>query len=120
MKYVRQFMMILLISFGGELLKYILPLPIPASVYGFILLFVGLLTGVVKLDMVKDAAKFLIEMMPLMFIPAGVGLITSWNVLKPVLVPFAVITVVTTVVVMAAAGRVTQWVIRRQKGEQHE
>lgn len=120
MKYVRQFMMILLISFGGELLKYILPLPIPASVYGFILLFVGLLTGVVKLDMVKDAAKFLIEIMPLMFIPAGVGLITSWNVLKPVLVPFAVITVVTTVVVMAAAGRVTQWVIRRQKGEQHE
>ena len=120
MKYVRQFMMILLISFCGELLKCFLPLPIPASVYGFILLFVGLLTGVVKLDMVKDAAKFLIEIMPLMFIPAGVGLLTSWEVLKPVLMPFAVITVVTTVVVMAAAGRVTQWVIRRQKGERHE
>ena len=120
MKYVRQFMMILLISFCGELLKYFLLLPIPASVYGFILLFVGLLTGVVKLDMVKDAAKFLIEIMPLMFIPAGVGLLTSWEVLKPVLMPFAVITVVTTVVVMAAAGRVTQWVIRRQKGERHE
>ena len=70
--------------------------------------------------MVKDAAKFLIEIMPLMFIPAGVGLIVSWDVLKPILLPFAVITVITTVAVMAMAGRVTQWVIRREKGEKHE
>lgn len=120
MKYVRQFMLILMISFCGELLKYVLPLPIPASVYGFILLFAGLMTGIIRLEMVKEAAKFLIEIMPLMFIPAGVGLIASWDVLKPVLVPIAIITVVTTIVVMAAAGRVTQWVIRRQKGAGHE
>ena len=115
MKYVRQFLLILMISFCGELLKYLLPLPIPASVYGFVLLFIALMTGVIKLEMVKDAAKFLIEIMPLMFIPAGVGLISSWDVLSPVLVPFAVITVITTVAVMASAGRVTQWVIRREK-----
>ena len=112
MKYVRQFMLILMISFCGELLKCLLPLP---SVYGFVLLFAGLMTGMIKLDMVKDAAKFLIEIMPLMFIPAGVGLICSWDVLRPILIPIAVITVVTTVVVMASAGRVTQWVIRREK-----
>ena len=115
MKYVRQFMLILMISFCGELLKCFLPLPIPASVYGFVLLFAGLMTGMIKLDMVKDAAKFLIEIMPLMFIPAGVGLICSWDVLRPILIPIAVITVVTTVVVMASAGRVTQWVIRMEK-----
>ena len=120
MKFLRQFMIILLLSFLGEVLKMFIPLPIPASVYGFILLFAGLLTGVIKLDMVKDAAKFLIEIMPLMFIPAGVGLIVSWDVLKPILLPFAVITVITTVAVMAMAGRVTQWVIRREKGEKHE
>ena len=120
MKFLRQFMIILLLSFLGEVLKMFIPLPIPASVYGFILLFAGLLTGVIKLDMVKDAAKFLIEIMPLMFIQAGVGLIVSWDVLKPILLPFAVITVITTVAVMAMAGRVTQWVIRREKGERHE
>lgn len=120
MKYIKQMMIILLISFCGEMLKYFLPFPIPASIYGFLLLFLGLLSGIIKLDMVKDAAKYLIEIMPLMFIPAGVGLITSWGVLKPVLLPFAVITVVTTIAVMAAAGRVTQFVIRRQKGEHHE
>ena len=112
MKYVRQFMLILMISFCGELLKCLLPLPIPASVYGFAILFIGLLSGVIKLAHVKDTGKLLIE---IMFIPAGVGLICSWDVLRPILIPIAVITVVTTVVVMASAGRVTQWVIRMEK-----
>ena len=115
MKYVRQFLLILAISFIGELLKYVLPLPIPASIYGMAILFAGLMTGLIKLEAVKDTGKFLIEIMPLMFIPAGVGLICSWDVLRPILIPIAVITVVTTVVVMASAGRVTQWVIRREK-----
>ena len=115
MKYVRQFMLILMISFCGELLKCLLPLPIPASVYGFVLLFAGLMTGMIKLDMVKDAAKFLIEIMPLMFIPAGVGLMSSFSVLRPVLVPVCVITLVTVVTVMVVTGRCSQWIIRREK-----
>ena len=115
MKYVRQFMLILMISFCGELLKCLLPLPIPASVYGFVLLFAGLMTGMIKLDMVKDAAKFLIEIMPLMFIPAGVGLMSSFSVLRPVLVPVCVITLVTVITVMVVTGRCSQWIIRREK-----
>ena len=115
MKYVRQFMLILMISFCGELLKCLLPLPIPASVYGFVLLFAGLMTGMIKLDMVKDAAKFLIEIMPLMFIPAGVGLMSSFSVLRPVLVPVCVITLVTVVTVMVVTGGCSQWIIRREK-----
>ena len=115
MKYLRQLMIILLVSFAGELLKYIMPFPVPASIYGLIILFVLLETGILKLDAVKETSVFLIEIMPLMFIPAGVGLICSWDVLRPILIPIAVITVVTTVVVMASAGRVTQWVIRMEK-----
>ena len=107
--------MILAISFLGELMHQVLPLPVPASIYGMVILFVGLITGMIQLDWVKDAGKFLIEIMPVMFIPAGVGLICSWDVLRPILIPIAVITVVTTVVVMASAGRVTQWVIRMEK-----
>ena len=71
MKYLRQFLLILFISFLGELLKYFLPLPIPASIYGMVILFIGLLSGIIKLDAVKDVGKFLIEIMPVMFIPAG-------------------------------------------------
>lgn len=115
MRYVRQFLLILAISFIGELLKYVLPLPIPASIYGMAILFAGLMTGLIKLEAVKDTGKFLIEIMPLMFIPAGVGLMVSWGRLKPVLVPVCVVTVVTIITVMAVTGRVSQFVIRRDR-----
>ena len=68
MKYIRQFVIILFISFIGEALKYVLPLPIPASIYGLVLMFVLLETKVLKVEAVQDAGKFLIEIMPMMFI----------------------------------------------------
>ena len=79
MKYLRQFLLILLISFIGELLHEVLPLPVPASVYGFAILFIGLLSGVIKLAHVKDTGKLLIEIMPVMFIPAGCHNYTCFN-----------------------------------------
>lgn len=118
MKYLKQFLIILAISLLGEVLKELLPLPIPASIYGMVFLFILLLTGVIKLDQVKDAGKFLIEIMPVMFIPAGVGLMSSWNVLKPVLVPVSVITVITIITVMGATGIVSQIVIREDKSKE--
>lgn len=119
MKYVRQFLIILLVSFLGEVLYEVLPLPIPASVYGLILMLVSLKTGLVKVNQVKEASALLIEAMPVMFIPAGVGLMTSWDILKPVFVPVIVITVLTTVIVMVITGRVTQAVIKKSRKEQN-
>lgn len=115
MKYVRQFLIIMLFSFIGEGLNYIIPLPIPASIYGLVLLFVSLMTGIIKLDDVRDVGRFLIEIMPIMFVPAGVGLMTSWNVLKPQLIPVIVIMIVSTILVMGIAGKMTEFVIRRNK-----
>lgn len=115
MKYLKQFLIILAISFAGEILKYLLPLPVPASIYGMAILFIGLLFGFIKLDSVRDAGRFLIDTMPVMFIPAGVGLMASWGTLKPVLVPVSIITVVVLIAVMAVTGRVSQWIIRTGK-----
>ncbi|MDO4308328.1 MAG: CidA/LrgA family protein [Eubacteriales bacterium] len=115
MKYVRQFCIILLLSFMGELLYELLPFPVPASVYGLVLMLAALVSGILKVDQVKETAGFLVEIMPVMFIPAGVGLMSSWGVLKPVLIPVAVITFLTTVIVMAVTGRVTQAIIRQEE-----
>ena len=115
MKYLKQFVIIIAISFIGEFLKYVLPLPVPASIYGMVLMFAALLTGVLQLDDVKDTAKFLIEIMPLMFIPAGVGLMVSWNTLRPLLIPVAIITVVTIITVMIVSGHTAQFVLKRQE-----
>ena len=111
-KLLRQFLVIMAVSFVGEILHAVLPLPIPASIYGLVLMFLCLMLGVIKLSDVHDTACFLIEIMPVMFIPAGVGLMESWGELKAVLVPVLVITLVSTIVVMVVSGRVTQAVIR--------
>lgn len=115
MKYIKQFLVIIAISLVGELLHYLLPLPVPASIYGMVIMFAGLMTGLIKLDAVKDAGKFMIEIMPVMFIPAGVGLMASWGVLKPMIIPVSIITVVTIVTVMAASGRISQTIIRMDR-----
>ena len=115
MKYLKQFEIILILSFAGELLNLLIPLPIPASIWGFALMFVCLQTGFLKLDYVKDTAIFLIEIMPLMFIPAAVGLMESWGIIRAKIIPYLVITVLSTFLVMAAAGKITQAVIRRDR-----
>ena len=115
MKYIKQCLIILVISFIGELLKYLLPLPIPASIYGMVLLFLGLMTRLIKLEAVKETGSFLIEIRPLMFIPAGVGLMTSWGILKAIIVPVSIITVITIITVMIATGRVSPAIIRKSK-----
>ena len=120
MKYLRQFGIILAVTCAGEIMKYFIPLPIPGSIYGLILMFVLLLLRVIKVEHVKETGEFLIEIMPLMFIPSAVGLMESWGILQPVLVPYAVMIVASTVVVMAIAGLVTQFVIRRKGGRSHE
>ena len=115
MKYVRQFLIILFISFLGELLKHIIPLSIPASIYGMLLLFLALEFKILKVSDIKETSNFLIEIMPLMFVPAGVGLLDSWGALQPIWIQVVVITLISTVVVMGVSGSITQFVIRKGK-----
>lgn len=118
MKLLYEFGIILGMSFFGEVLHAILPLPIPASIYGLVLMLVCLCTKVIKLSQVKIAADFLIDIMPPMFIPAAVGIVVVWADLQGILVPVLVITVVSTIVVMVCTGKVSQAIIRaKKKGE---
>lgn len=115
MKLLYQFGVILAVTFVGELLYALLPLPIPASIYGLIVMLICLGTKVVKLSQVKIAADFLIDIMPPMFIPAAVGLIVVLGDLKEILIPVVVITCLSTVIVMVCTGKVTQTLIRRKQ-----
>ncbi len=114
MKYVKQFVIILAFSFAGELLHYFIPLPIPASIYGIVLLFLFLELGILPERAVADTGMFLVNIMPLLFIPAAVGLMDSWGILKSSWVLYLVVVVVSTIVVMAVSGCVTQLVLKRR------
>lgn len=115
MKYVKEFGIILIVSLVGELLNYFLPLPVPASIYGLVLMFLCLMLGIIKLGDVHDTACFLIEIMPIMFIPPAVGLMASWDVIQANLVAYLIIAAVTTIVVMVVSGLVTQAVLKKGK-----
>lgn len=117
MKYIKQFGIIIFVSFLGEVLHACIPLPVPASIYGLLLMFAGLWAKVIPYGQVEETGHFLIEIMPVMFIPAGVGLMEAADVLKPLLIPYIVVTVVSTILVMAVSGKVTQAVIQHEKGE---
>lgn len=117
MKYIKQLAIILAVTCVGELLKYFIPLPIPASIYGLVLMLVLLMTRRVRLESVKETAEFLIEIMPMMFIPAAVGLLVSWKQLQSMLVPALVILVVSTFAVMIVTGKVTDFLTRDRVGK---
>ena len=120
MKFIKQFGIILAISFIGELMNYLIPLPVPASIYGLVLMLLCLHFGIVHIDSVKDSGKFLIEIMPLMFIPAAVGLIESWKTIGSKIGTYLIITVLSTVFVMIVAGHTTQAFIRFSKSKDNQ
>lgn len=113
MKYIYQFCIIISFSFIGEILNKAIPLPVPAGIYGIVLLFLCLETKIVPLSAVKDTGAFLLEIMPVMFIPAAVGLLESWDIIKSSFLKFAVVTVISTLAVMAVSGKITQYIIRK-------
>ena len=122
MKLVKQFLIIIAFSFLGEILHALLPIPIPASIYGIALLFAALQLKLIKVADIAETSAFLIEIMPIMFIPPAVGLMKSWDVVKDSLAAYVAVTFVSTFVVMYAAGAVTQMIIRHDKrkgGEQN-
>lgn len=105
MKYIKQFAIIITISLLGEVLSQLLPFTIPASVYGLFLMLIALMTKIIKVEHVKETSDFLMDIMPIMFVPASVGLMVSWGLLKEILVPVLIVSVVGTLVVMIVSGK---------------
>ena len=117
MKYLKQFGIILVVSFIGELLAYFVPAPIPAGIYGIIIMFLCLVIKIIPLEAVKDGAHFLIDIMPVMFISPAVGIMEVAGIIKAAWIPYISIIVITTVLVMGVSGKVAEIVIRKQKKE---
>lgn len=112
MRYVIQLFIIICFSFAGELLHRVLPFPIPASIYGIILLFSALELRLLKVEHIREVSTTLIISMPVMFVPPAVGLINTWDNIKNNWPEYLLITFASTFVVMAVAGWTTQRLIQ--------
>lgn len=120
MEYLSQFLIILGFSLAGECLQRWIPLPIPASVYGLVLLFAALCLKIVKLDQIRRAGSFLISILPVLFVSPAVGILENWGLIRGALVPVFLLVAASTVLTFGISGRVTQWLLRRREGKGHD
>ena len=116
MHYLKQICLILGFSFLGVVCRALIPLPIPASIYGMVLLFAALSLKIVKLEQVRDAGSFLTSILPVLFVAPVVNLMDCWEQVRDAMVPLAVIVAATTAITFAAAGLVTKLMMKGDKG----
>lgn len=98
----------------GEFLSSLLPVPIPGSILAMVLLFLLLVTKVLKPKHIAEKSDFLLGNMAFFFIPAGVGILEQASLLWENIIPLAVICVVSTMVTFAAASGTVRLVLRLQ------
>ena len=113
MKYLHQAMILSAVTFAADLIRLLLPLPVPASIYGLIILFLLLKTGLLRLSQVEDVGNFLLEWMPLLLVPASVSFLTVLDTIQGMLLPVLIMGFVGTVLVMLVTGAVSQALVRR-------
>lgn len=112
MKFIKQLMIILLFSFIGELLNSIIPLSIPASIYGMILLFIALVTKIIKLEQIEDTAEYLLSIMLIFFVPSAVGIMDTFFTYQSSMLPIIIIVIISTITVLIITGIISQLVIK--------
>lgn len=119
LKYLFQFLWILGFSFLGEVLHAWIPAPIPASIYGMVLLFLALQLKIVKLEWVKDTGGLLVGIMSVMFVCPAVGILMCWDIVSENLLAIAAVIAVSFVLTFFVSGKVTQLILKKA-GEKHD
>lgn len=116
-KYIFQFARILAFCFLGEILHHVLPLPVPASVYGLVLLLLALNFQLIKLEDVKEVGTYLTGIFPLLFVPAAAGVMELWAEMGSMLLPIVIAIIPVTVLVLITSGHTTQALTRRKQSK---
>lgn len=112
-KQLKQLFWILLFSFIGEFLSMISPVAVPGSVIGMVLLFVALHFKWVKMVQVEEVGTWLTDNMAIFFVPAGVGLMTNFDILGDIWWQLLVTILITTTLMIAFVALIVQWLKRR-------
>lgn len=119
MRLIKQFFWIFLFSLLGEILSAAIVnfVAIPGSVIGMVLLFIALHFNWLKLEQVDEVGTWLTDNMAIFFVPAGVGLMTNFDVLAESWLQLLIIMLVTTAIMMWFVGQVVQKIMKSIKSE---
>ena len=114
MKFFRESILILSSYFAGELVSKLLHLPIPGNIIGMILLFLLLTSNIVKVEKVEPLANFFLDHLAFFFIPASVGLMTSFADLKSSLFKIILLCIITTIIVLSATALTVEFICKKK------
>lgn len=114
MKYIFQFMIIAAFTFAGELLNHFIPLPIPAAIYGLVLLFLALWLKIIKIEQVEEMGNIMIAVMAVLFVSPAVNIMGCWDIISPKLIPLFLMLCITTILTFGAAAKITEFVLNRE------
>jgi holin-like protein len=81
-QYLRAFIFIYLCLYAGTFIASLLPITIPGSIIGMLILFVLLALQIIPAKWVKPGCSVLIRYMALLFVPIGVGVMQYYDLLK--------------------------------------
>lgn len=116
-KYLGQILYILAFTLAGEALHAVIPLPIPASIYGMILLFLALCTGLLKEEKIADLSHWMISFMPVLLVAPSVSILEHWGIIAPKAGQILIITVVSTIVVFLVCGILCNLLLKKKHQE---
>lgn len=120
MKIFRQLIIIIGIYFICEALSKGLSLPIPGNILGMILLLVLLSTKTIKLDQVEEVSNFFLSHLSFFFIPAGVGLLASFDIVKASFIEIVLICILTTVITIVVTGKTAEYFLNKKSNSKEE
>ena len=117
MRYLEQLAIVFLITLIGEFLNILIPLPIPGSIYGFLIMLFCLQFKIIKIEKVKALGDFLLDIMTIMFIPTSVGLVVIWREVSGSIFKLLLICFITTIIVMVVTAKASDKIIREGGNE---
>jgi len=98
----------------GQAISVFLPISFPGSVLSMIILFLLLFFRVIKVDHIQQKADFLLKNMSFFFIPAGIGILSSFDLIRSSILPLIAVIIVTTILTFGATALTVQGVIALQ------
>lgn len=108
---LQELLIILAITYGGNLAKHLLNIPLPGLIVGMLALFISLKTGLLKLKSIEKTGDFILGNMLILFLPAMVKVIEYMEILKGDFFKILILLIVTTIIVMGVTAKVVHYLI---------
>lgn len=115
MKYLRELLIIIGIYLLGLIITDFFSLIIPGNIIGMLILLILLLTKIIDVKSIETTANFFLDHLAFFFIPAGVGLMSSFGIIKDNWIGILFVSIITTFIILIVTGKTVEYIQKLKK-----